>query len=182
MSSLPNDAALIELMIAYQAGDLTAFEQLYAILAGEIRGYFVRMHRDAGMAGDLVQDVFLELHRSRRTYTPPLPVRPWVYGIARNVAARGRRAARAHPEARMTLDLEVGESPVVHAPSAEALDVGNALDALPPSTRDAFVLHHVLGFSFRAIAERLGVTEMAAKLRSSRAMRALRTALRSDDE
>jgi DNA-directed RNA polymerase specialized sigma24 family protein len=69
----------------------------------------------------------------------------------------------------------------VYAPSAEALDVGSALAALPQSTREAFVLHHVLGLSFRSIAERLGVTVVAAKLRSSRAMRALRAVLRSDD-
>jgi RNA polymerase sigma-70 factor (ECF subfamily) len=171
-----DEGALVALMIAYQAGDLAAFEQLYAILVDDVRRYFARIHRDHGVAGDLAQDVFLELHRARRTYTPPLPVRPWVFGIARNVAARMRRAARARPPAHAALDAErdaVAASP----PPATALDLQTAFAALPPSARDAWILHHVQGFSFHSIAARLGVTVMAARLRSSRAMRALRAAL-----
>src|SRR5262249_29558416 len=99
-----DEGALVALMIAYQAGDLAAFEQLYAALADDIRGYFARSYR-GGVVGDLAQEVFLELHRARRTYAPPLPVRPWVFGIARNVAARSRRAARARPQAE-TLDTD----------------------------------------------------------------------------
>jgi DNA-directed RNA polymerase specialized sigma24 family protein len=50
---------------------------------------------------------------------------------------------------------------------------------LPASTRIPWLLHHLFGFSFQSIAARLGVTVMAAKLRSSRAKRALRLALRA---
>jgi DNA-directed RNA polymerase specialized sigma24 family protein len=60
---------------------------------------------------------------------------------------------------------------------AEALDIENALTALPASTREPWLLHHVFGFSFDSIAARLGITVIAAKLRSSRATRALRLAL-----
>lgn len=167
------DDELIALMIAYQAGDLAAFEQLYAALVDDVRRYFARSHRDAGVAGDLAQDVFLELHRARRTYTPPLPVRPWVFGIARNVSARSRRAAHTRVQTRDAEREIVAPAP----PPAAALEIEHALEALPPSTRDAWILHHVLGFSFHSIAARLGVTVVAAKLRSSRAMRALRAAL-----
>jgi RNA polymerase sigma-70 factor (ECF subfamily) len=168
------DAALIEAMIAYQAGDLAAFEQLYALLVDDIRRYFQR-HDRGGAAHDLTQELFLELHRARRTYTPPLPVRPWVFGIARHVAARSRRAAASHPAPGSA--FERAADPAGPAPAMEALDVGPALAALPASTRNPWLLHHVLGESFESIATRLGVTVVAAKLRSSRAMRALRAAL-----
>jgi RNA polymerase sigma-70 factor (ECF subfamily) len=182
MASFPDtpcadDGALIALMVAYQAGDLAAFEQLYAILVDDVRGYFARAHRDGNVAGDLAQDVFLELHRARRTYTPPLPVRPWVFGIARNVAARSRRAARVRPQPQVPLDASPDVAAAASASPAAALDVRGALATLPASAREAWVLHHVHGFSFHSIASRLGVTVMAAKLRSSRAMRALRAAL-----
>src|SRR3954467_3905055 len=95
-----DEPRLVELMVAYQAGDAAAFAQLYSLLAAEVRRHFARSHLDPGLARDLVQDLFLEVHRSRRSYSPPLPVRPWIYGIARNVAARERRArfgaAHAH--------------------------------------------------------------------------------------
>lgn len=191
-SSVPEDARerrLAELMIAYQKGDLAAFEQLYALLVDDVRRYFAKAQRDRSLAHDLVQDMFLEMHRSRRTYAPPLPVRPWVFGIARNVLARSRRAAHLRPQGSPLFDVQ-GEpnvaAPTSDAPSAEALDMENALATLPVSTRDPWLLHHAFGFSFDSIASRLGITVMAAKLRSSRATRALRFALRvkrrHDDE
>jgi RNA polymerase sigma-70 factor, ECF subfamily len=166
---MDDEGRLTELMIAYQAGDLAAFERLYAALSGEVTRYFSRLHRDRSVIHDLVQDLFLEIHRSRRTYTPPLPVRPWVYGIARNVLSRNRRVPR--------FEHGVDVDPAAPAENADALDIENALTALPVSTREPWLLHHVFGFSFDSIAARLGITVMAAKLRSSRATRALRMAL-----
>lgn len=176
---------LAELMVAYQGGDLRAFEQLYVLLAEDVRRHFAGVHRDRGVVHDLVQDTFLEMHRSRRTYAPPLPVRPWVFGIARNVSARSRRAAYLRPQMSSGEEGELAiPAPVTDLPAA--LDIENALATLPSSTRDPWLLHHVFGFSFDSIATRLGITAMAAKLRSSRATRALRLALggqrRSDDE
>jgi RNA polymerase sigma-70 factor (ECF subfamily) len=175
------ECRLAELMVAYQAGDLNAFKQLYAILAEEARRYFARIHRDRGVIHDLVQDLFLEIHRSRRTYAPPLPVRPWIFGIARNVAARSRRAARLQPNESLeqNTENELAGMPAADLPPGESLDIENALTALPASTREPWLLHHLFGFSFDSIAERLGITVMAAKLRSSRATRALRLALRA---
>jgi RNA polymerase sigma-70 factor, ECF subfamily len=171
-----NEARLIELMIAYQGGDLGAFEQLYALLADEVRRYFGRAHRDRGLVHDLVQDTFLELHRSRRTYAPPLPVRPWVFGIARNVSARSRRAAPLVHAVDGEAQLAVGAIGN-DMPSVDALDAENAIDILPRSVREPWLLHHAFGFSFESIAARLGITPMAAKLRSSRATKTLRAAL-----
>jgi RNA polymerase sigma-70 factor (ECF subfamily) len=175
------ECRLTQLMIAYQAGDPSAFKQLYAILADEAHRYFARTHRDRSVIHDLVQDLVLEIHRSRRTYTPPLPVRPWIFGIARNVSARSRRASRLEPNEshRQNADGELAIVPAAGVPPAEALDIENALTALPMSTREPWLLHHVFGFSFDSIAARLGITVMAAKLRSSRATRALRLALRA---
>ena len=119
------------------------------------------------------------MHRSRRTYTPPLPVRPWIFGIARNVAARSRRAAYLRPQEAASLEVD-GDLPVAAAnslSSAEAIDIEKALAGLPDATREPWLLHHVFGFSFESIAARLGITTMAAKLRSSRATKALRLAL-----
>ena len=174
-----DEARLIELMIAYQGGELSAFEQLYALLADEVHRYFARTHANRSGVPDLVQDTFLEMHRSRQTYTPPLPVRPWVFGIARNVAARSVRAGRLRPQTQ-ALDAEA-ELPFVALgnamPSADALDTERAIETLPRSVREPWLLHHAFGFSFESIAARLGITPMAAKLRSSRATRALRVAL-----
>lgn len=177
------DADLIPLLKAYQAGELAAFERLYTALAGELHRYFQANGAAGAAAQDLVQDTFLEIHRSRHTYLPPLPVRPWVFGIARHVLGRHRRAVwrRArHEEAAGTAE-DAAPAPAP-APAVEARDLAAALARLPASRREAWVLHHVHGLSFQQIAERFRIGVGAAKLRSSRAMRALRAALGADPE
>jgi RNA polymerase sigma-70 factor (ECF subfamily) len=174
------DEELVRLMVDYQAGRLAAFELLYGRLAAELRRYFQATTADS--AQDLVQETFLAIHRSRRTYQPPLPVRPWVFGIARNVLGRHRRDAwrRSRLEDRDTRPAEAA------APAAalalEPRDLAAALARLPAGRREAWVLHHVHGLSFQQIAARFRIGVGAAKLRSSRAMRALRAALGVDAE
>lgn len=173
------DAELVHLLVAYQAGELAAFERLYAVLAGELQRYFLA---HGAVAQDLVQDTFLEIHRSRHTYLPPLPVRPWVFGIARHVLGRHRRAAwRTRHEDRAAGPVE--EAAVLPTqPAIEPRDLADALARLPAGRREAWVLHHVHGLSFQQIAKRFRIGVGAAKLRSSRAMRALRAALGANPE
>jgi DNA-directed RNA polymerase specialized sigma24 family protein len=71
----------------------------------------------------------------------------------------------------------VPTSHISEAPVSDVIDVEHALAGLPASTREPWLLHHIFGLSFDAIATRLGITAMAAKLRSSRASQALRSVL-----
>ena len=178
------EAELVGRLTAYQRGEIEGFTALYAALAPELGRYF------AGAAGssaadDLVQETFLALHRARHTYQPPLPVRPWVFGIARNVLRHHRRTT-ARRSRREEAGAEHGaralRPPEPPAPSlaVEVRELGRALDRLPPERREAWLLHHVHGWSFGEIAARMRVGINAAKLRSSRAMRALRSALAPD--
>jgi len=171
---------LVRLMVEYQAGRTEAFEGLYEALAGILRRHFEAVSR-GGATDDLVQDTFMEIHRSRRTYLPPLPVRPWVFGIARNVLRRHRRLAwrRARRDA-FGAGHDVAPSPAVSGAPHQAIDardVNDALRQLSPARRHAWELHHVEGLSFEEIARVLRIPVGAAKLRSSRAMGALRAAL-----
>jgi RNA polymerase sigma-70 factor (ECF subfamily) len=169
---------LVRLMVEYQAGSAEAFEGLYDALAGILRRHFEVVSR-GGATDDLVQDTFMEIHRSRRTYLPPLPVRPWVFGIARNVLRRHRRLAwrRARRDA-FGEDLRPSSAGATLPQQAiDARDVGDALRMLPPARRHAWELHHVQGLSFEEIARLLRIPVGAARLRSSRAMGALRSAL-----
>jgi RNA polymerase sigma-70 factor, ECF subfamily len=165
-------------MAEYQAGSVEAFERLYAALAGDLVRHFEGLTGKSDVAADLAQDTFMEIHRSRHTYRPPLPVRPWVFGIARNVLRRHRRAAwrRARREV-YPGDLEDRPSVAAAAPGPSGPDVEEAMNRLPPSRRRAWELHHVHGFSFGEIARLLNTSVEAARLRSSRAMSAIRELL-----
>jgi RNA polymerase sigma-70 factor (ECF subfamily) len=173
----PHEAEFIALMVRYQAGDLDAFEELYRRLMPRLKAVIVRYRPAGDSIDDLVQDTFLQIHRARHTYDARYPVTPWAAAIARHVTLMARRAASRRPQA--TDPLSEAMRPV--APAADRLadraTLGAALAGLPASRRQPLVWHHVLGLSFREVAQRLGIGTDAAKLRSSRAMAALRARL-----
>ena len=173
--SSADDEELRAVMAAYQRGELRAFDDLYRQLAAPLRGYLGSFVRDRSRTADLVQETFLQLHRSRRAYRPDLPVRPWVFAIARNVALMDRRTRARRPQG----DGELPELPVPAAAAAlgDRQALSSALHSLDDERREAVLLHHVWGFSFAEVAQLLGVTIAAAKLRSSRGMADLRGAL-----
>jgi RNA polymerase sigma-70 factor (ECF subfamily) len=179
-----NEEALRALMIAYQGGDLGAFDRLYAALETELRGFLRARCHDPQRVDDLLQETFLQLHRSRRGYLPGLPVRPWVYAIAKRVFLMHVRTVRRR-ESRETTELSSvpeREVPAAADRLADRSELMSALRQVPADGRRAFLLHHWRGLSFREIAARLGIAPGAAKLRSSRAGSRLRRLLRDEGE
>jgi len=178
MGDRQDDGPLRELMVAYQAGTYDAFEGLYAALAGPVRGWLMSVTRDRARAEDLTQETFLQVHKARHTYDAAYPLMPWVFAIARHVYLMDRRTTSRRPR---YVGEEQGEERVV-APDIErhieGAPVREALRHVNPDRRRAVLLHHVGGWSFREIAQKLGIRETAAKLRSSRGIGELRRALR----
>ena len=68
--------------------------------------------------------------------------------------------------------------PASQAESADSLErIARAVDELPPKLRSLVVLKDVYGLSHEAIAEELGISVPAAKVRLHRARRKLRDLL-----
>lgn len=169
---------LRELMREYQSGRFEAFDELYAAIAPSLRRFLLSQARDAAKADDLVQDTFLQMHRARHTYDPAYPVMPWATAIARHVWLMDRRTLSRRPRA--TDDVTEMDLPVraEAAALADRQDVRRALGQVARARRDAVIQHHLLGFSFKEIAEKAGIAETAAKLRSSRGIAQLRSLLK----
>ena len=177
------DAELRAAMLDYQRGSIAGFERLYAALAPALRSFLLSRCRDAAAADDLLQETFLQIHRSRQTYRAEHPVRPWAFGVAQHVALMHRRASgrRRRREAAQP----ARESAVRRAPEDAFADrdrLQRALGRLTPEGREAVWLHHVMGFRFSEIAKRLGIRAGAAKVRASRGISALRSLLSPDKE
>lgn len=166
-------------MVRYQEGDAAAFEQLYVALAPLLRRYLLALTRDAQRADDVLQDTFLQLHRSRRTYNPARPVKPWAFAVARHMWLMDRRTRRRKAPPHVDLDA-APELPV--PPEAEGLarqdELRRVLARLPADRTEALLLHHVWGFTFEEIGKLLGIRAGAARVRASRAMTALRGLLK----
>jgi len=184
--SSPEDPELRVWMSEYQAGRAEAFDRLHDALARDVRAYLKGLCRDEARADDLLQETFLQMHRSRATHTPGLPVRPWVFAIAKRVCLMHFRSSRrrAHYEDLANVDREELSATTMQVDRVNARQqIESALRQLPRNGRLAFVLHHLFGLTFNEIGGRLGVTTAAAKMNSSRAARAMKGWLtRSRDE
>jgi RNA polymerase sigma-70 factor (ECF subfamily) len=165
-------------MIRYQGGSLDAFQEIYVQLARGVRRYLRHLACGSETADDLLQETFLQIHRSRGAYNPAHAVKPWVFGLARNVFLMNRRAARRWAEVHESRE-ELPEFPV--PPEVERLgstdEVRRCIAGLSADQAEALLLHHEWGFSFHEIAGMLGISAATARARASRGMAGLRGAL-----
>jgi RNA polymerase sigma-70 factor, ECF subfamily len=172
------DQELRALMVRYQGGSLEAFQEIYAQLAPGVGRYLSHLAGGSEIADDLLQETFLQMHRSRAAYNTAYAVRPWVFGLARNVFLMNRRAARQWAKIHESRE-DLPDFPVL--PEADRLgsqdEIRRGLAHLSPDQVESLLLHHEWGFSFEEIAGMLGITAAAARARASRGMADLRVAL-----
>lgn len=172
-------------MLAYVAGDRRAFERLFEALAPRIHAFFLRSFRDRTVADELMQETFLKIHRGRASFTPPLPLRPWVFTIAAHVRHDElRRRYRLREDCGEEELVKAEEKWAVEAAAEESSAVDARQDALaaavarlPESQRVVLTLHRYEGLGFREIGAILGTSEVAARGRAFRAYEQLRKAL-----
>jgi RNA polymerase sigma-70 factor (ECF subfamily) len=172
------DQDIRALMMRYQNGSLEAFQEMYAQLARGLRGYLLHLAGGSEIADDLLQETFLQMHRSRAAYNPVYAVKPWVFGLARNVFLMNRRAARQWAKVNESRE-DLPEYPVL--PEGDRLgsrdEIRRGIACLSANEAEALLLHHEWGFSFDEIAGMLGISAVAARARASRGMADLRVAL-----
>ncbi len=164
-------------MALAQHGDGSAYRALLDDLGPQLTRFLRRRLRDREDLADAYQDTFLALHRARHTYRPLHPIEPWLFAIARNVAADyGRRWQR-----RNRYEILTDTTPEQAAePTREVgLELDTALRGLPNHQREAIQLLKVQGLSIREAAARIGTTPGAVKLRAHRAYLALKAKFRN---
>lgn len=171
-------------MERYQAGEMAAFEKLYAELAPPLTRYLRRLCYPGIDPDDLVQNTFLQIHRARKSYLPGRPVRPWAYAIARHVTLMARRSRRRGPGKETSIDDDDAKVPVLASEDPNlvaSMSLAEMLQTLADPGREALWLHHVEGLSFREVAAVQGIRETAAKVRAHRALAALRSRFATED-
>jgi len=180
MTEPENIEALDMLMREYQGGSLAAFEALYRALAPRVNT-FLRAKVKNSQTNDLLQETFLEIHRSRHTYLPGSSVASWAYGVAHNVVLRHRNIQRKHHQCEVSTELSELESHGSHD-TFELQPLHDALNQLSSDARTTWWMRNIEGLSFDAIATKLGIAVAAARLRCSRASKTIRAALERGPE
>jgi RNA polymerase sigma-70 factor, ECF subfamily len=167
-----------QLMERLQRGDAEACRLLLDDVGPAVTR-FLRARVAVDEVDDVYQETFMALFQARHTYEGGRPLEPWLFAIARNVAADHlrRRWSRASWE-ELTADLpeREGDSP------APAPDVDRLLKRLPPAQREAFAMLKLDGLSLEDAAGRAGISVGALKVRAHRAYKALRKLIGGEGE
>jgi len=168
-----------DLLQRFAHGDVDAFEALFRQHQGEVYRWIVRIVRDPAAAEDLTVETFWRIHRAHARYDPSRSFEAWARRIASNAALDH---LRSRPR-----ETELPDDLVQNLPQSEQPDPGisqelrrktaRAFGRLPPKLRIAATLALIEEQPYHEIAEGLGISTGAVKLRVFRAVRILRKTL-----
>ncbi len=174
-----------ELMVRLSRGDETALDALVAAFAPALLRFARRTLADPNDAEDVVQDAFVRVWQARRRWHPSASVSTYLYTIVTRLCLNRRRWLLRRPAHGPIASDDEGAHPDRATPDPERLaassQLGRALAAelaaLPPNQRNALLLRHEAGLSYREIADALDTSAAAVESLLSRARTRLRRRL-----
>ena len=173
------DATVIGQSLAEPERFAAIFERYFS----QIHQYLAR-RLGAEIADELAAEVFVVAFAHRQRYDLARDcARPWLYGIATNLAGSHRRKEQRHYRALARLDaclVSPSEEDVIAArvsASAAGPVLASALGALDRGDRDVLLLVALAELSYPEVAQALGIPYGTVCSRLNRARRRLREAL-----
>jgi RNA polymerase sigma factor (sigma-70 family) len=165
-----DDAALLDLYRRTRSAD--AFTAIVQRHIGWVSALARRKVKDRHLAEDVTQAVFIILARKASAISRDTPLSAWLFRVARFAA---NDAVKQESRRRVRLNRAAAERAGVQPsrPSPE-LDLDEAIACLSDSDRQAIFLRFYEDKSMAEIGATLGINEVAAKKRVSRALRRLR--------
>lgn len=158
-----------ELMLRFQSGDRSAFDQLFRRYSPPLVNFLSRLVRDRGRAEELAQETFVRIYQARDRYEARAKFSTYLFGIAHRLAlnelarAHRRREQPLEPQTiASTADPSLG-SDLDYAARRTSEAVERALAGLPERQRSALILRVQEGLGHGDIAQALGVSISGVK-------------------
>jgi RNA polymerase sigma-70 factor (ECF subfamily) len=179
------------LMVAYQKGDVRAFEVLLSRHRKPVYNFILRFCHIPALAEDLLQDTFLRVIKGADSYERQAKFTTWLYTIARNLCVDASRRGKHRKAA--SLDAPVGDDGSAtlldrvpdQGPAVDRKVLGRelggklhaAIAKLSEEQREVFLMREVLDMPFKDIADVVGCPENTVKSRMRYALEKLRSEL-----
>ena len=178
-----NELSDEELVANSQNGDKEAFEQLVIRKQDLVFSLAFKLSGNRDLANDIAQEAFIRAWRAIEKFRGDSAFSTWIYRITVNTAWTLRKKAKKHTLA----NIEETQEPIIidekKDPELIAINsdlsfvLRQALNKLPMEQRIIVELKNIEGRSHKEIAEYLGITVTAAKVRLHRAHQKLRVML-----
>ena len=164
------------------AGDIEAFERIYRRHHQRVYTLCLRMVRNAALAEDLTQEVFLQLHRKLHTFRGDAAITTWLHRLTVNQVLMHFRKPIVKSE--VTTDETVTPVPIAGGTERpdrmavlDRIALKEAIAKLPRGYRLVLILHDVEGYEHEEIGKMLGVAVGTTKSQLHKARMKLRDLL-----
>ena len=165
----------MDLLRRFALGEIDAFETLVRQFQGDIYAWIVRIVRDPGIAEDLTVETFWRIYRARQQFRTDGNFPAWARRIATNLALDYLR--RIRPEHSLLAEPAAPPPPDHLLQQETRKKIQQAFRRLPAKLQAAAMLALVEEQPYEEIADALGTSVGAVKLRVFRAVRILRKQL-----
>jgi RNA polymerase sigma-70 factor (ECF subfamily) len=167
-----------EVVLRAQRGDRAAFGELFRRHRNDVARLVFRMAGPTADAEDIVQEVFLQVHKSLGEFRGQAKFTTWLHRVTVNVVLMVRRAARSRPvfagEPSADQELDHGLLPDEGAARiARIAAFRRLLERLPEKKRTVFVLHELEGLAPQEISEIVDAPVLTVRTRLFYARREL---------
>jgi RNA polymerase sigma-70 factor (ECF subfamily) len=177
----PSDEVLLE---QTSAGSREAFSMLFQRYASIVGRVALRVLRDASEADDLVQDIFVLIHRFARTFdSSKASAQFWILQMTyRRAISRRRYLSSRHFYTRVELDDQAshdveprsGEPDAANSRILAGLDLQKVFATLSEDQQQTLRLHFIEGYTLDEIAKMLGQSKGNIRHHSFRGLERLR--------
>ncbi len=161
-----------DLMAAVASGDETALIALIDRYAASMHAYLLRHSGSREDADDLLQETWVRVARSAKSFDTARRFRSWIYGIATNLARDLFR--RRVTKERALRTLATNPPATAGADSADRGELRARIAELPENMRAVLLLRYYEGMSEAEMAEALEIPRGTVKSRLHAALRELR--------
>jgi RNA polymerase sigma-70 factor (ECF subfamily) len=176
-----------DLILEIQGGSLDALGEIYDRHRRLVYRTALAICNDPEAAADLLQDVFLRLHRFADRVDPERPLEPWLYRVTANQSytwvKRHQRWSHPLEEIAEWLSSGVKNSPqYITEQDDESKRIQGAIAKLSLPQRVVVVMYYINELSLHEIAEILEIPEGTVKSRLHYGRNALRIHLGLDEQ
>ena len=166
-------------MLKVKAGDVEKLGLLYKRYSRRLFGFFYRMTSSASVSEDLVQNVFMRMLKYKHSYSDSGNFESWAFHMGRNVhkdfLRKNNRYSWQEDMSTWEEQLRDDHNKEVYLQQTDGLNnLSRAIQALPEDKRELIELTRFQKLKYEQVAQLLGISESAVKVRVHRTMKELK--------
>jgi RNA polymerase sigma-70 factor (ECF subfamily) len=158
------------------AGSSKAFRALYSQWGPTLSSFIFQVTRSKIITAEIVQDVFLKIWMTRESLVEVKDFKAYLFVISKNRAINALKKSLADLERMKKYASEVpfNEQPEDDNDQIPFTLIDEAIDQLSPRQKEIFLLHRHERYSYREIAEQLGIGKESVKTHLSLAIKSIK--------